>query len=62
MVTNDRVDELQKWIMETRLHAAADDHFWYTEMGDCLEEPEDPAAQRELSGEAVSLPGTRERK
>ena len=24
--------------MESRLHARPDEHFWYTEMADCLEE------------------------
>ena len=24
--------------MESRLHALPDEHFWYTEMADCLEE------------------------
>jgi hypothetical protein len=38
MLTNDRVDELQKWIMELRLSAPTEEHFWYTEMADCLEE------------------------
>jgi hypothetical protein len=38
MVTNDRIEELAKWIMGSRLSAAAAEHAWYTEMADALEE------------------------
>jgi hypothetical protein len=40
MVTNDRIDELQKWIMESRLSAPAAERTWYSEMADALEELE----------------------
>jgi hypothetical protein len=38
MVTNDRVDELQKWIKNSRLSAPAAEQTWYSEMADALEE------------------------
>ena len=38
MVTNTRIDELQKWIVESRLSTATEHHNWYLDMADALEE------------------------
>ena len=38
MVTNDRIEELQKWIMASRLQAEKDDWPWYEEMNEALAE------------------------
>lgn len=38
MVTNDRINELKKWIMSSRLEAPKNDWAWYEEMDECLHE------------------------
>ena len=38
MVTNDRINELQKWIMASRLETSKNDWAWYEEMNEALDE------------------------
>ena len=38
MVTNDRINELKKWIMASRLEAPKNDWGWYEQMDEALGE------------------------
>ena len=38
MITNDRIEELKKWIMDSRLSAPNTEWPWYVEMNEALEE------------------------